>query len=66
MLSHLRGLSDPQVTKHQMAFIKSFPPLNWKNVILLALESQAGQCEGRIDSLFLLYVHLAKKVRETK
>lgn len=54
----------PQVTKHQMAFIKPFPPLNGKNVILLALESQAGQWEGRTDSLPLLYTHLAKKVRE--
>lgn len=57
---------NPQVTKRQMAFIKSFSPLNGKNVILLALESQAGQCEGRIDSLSLLYRGLTKKVRETK
>lgn len=54
----------PQVTKHQMAFI--FPLLNGKNVILLALESQAGQWEDRTDSLSLLYTHLAKKVRESK
>lgn len=44
---------NPQVTKRQMAFIKSFPPLNGKNVILQALENQAGQCEGRTDSLSL-------------
>lgn len=57
---------NPQVTKRQMAFIKSFSPLNGKNVILPALESQAGQCEGRIDSLSLLYTRLTKKVREAK
>lgn len=51
----------PQVRKHQMAFVKPFLPLNGKNVILLALESQAGQWEGRTDSLSLLYMHLAKK-----
>lgn len=53
----------PQVTKHQTAFVKSFPPLNGKNVILLALESQAGQWEVRTH---YLYTHLAKKVRESK
>lgn len=57
---------NPQVTKCQMAFIKSFPPLNGKNVILLALEIQAGQCEGKTDSLSLLYMCLTKQVREAK
>lgn len=49
-----------------MGFIKFFLPLNEKDVIPPALESWAGQHEGRTDSLSLLYTHLTKKVREVK